>query len=202
VRNVQAAIVVPRTGHNRCSLVAVATKEGDMIIRTHVAELLDELVGANLDLETAFIVCACSTRNERLRILLLARARISGEAARVLSAVLAAPDCRREDHVTCARSTPNWIVLHDALEADDDGVVRDECCRIEEETLLRYRDVLQSDLPRDIQQMVQKYFAALLEHYGTLRALDLAQPGDTRRRPPIRFGHVPADFVNSRPGHA
>jgi uncharacterized protein (TIGR02284 family) len=168
----------------------VATKEENMIIRTHGAELLDELVGANLDLETAFIVCACATRNERLRILLLARARICGEAARMLSAALGVTECKRASHVSSERSRPNWIVLHDALEASDDAAVRDECVRIEEEILLRFRDVLECELPREIQGIVQKYFAALLELYGTLRALDL-EPGESaHRRPPLRFGHV------------
>ena len=158
-----------------------------MIIHTDGAELLNELVRANLDLETAFTVCAYATRNNRLGIMLLARARLCGEAARTLSATLGTPACKRDDSLPSKPSATDWVALHDALLVRDDTVVRNECARIEEDTLMRFRDVLEYDLPVSIQRVVQKYFAALLEHYGSLRALDVPGLQSEPRYPALRI---------------
>ena len=157
-----------------------------MIMQTHSVEMLDELVRANLDVETAFTVCAYTTRNHRLGMLLSARARLCGEAARTLSATLGAPESKRAGDVVSNRSTPDWVALHEAMLAHDDAKVRDQCIRTEDEVLMRFRDTLEYDLPGDVQHVVQKHFAVLLEHHGSLRALPLPAPASESRRPPLR----------------
>jgi hypothetical protein len=147
-----------------------------MNMRTHGVELADELVHANLEAETAFTVCAYAIRSDRLGAMLLARAVLCGEAACSLAAMLGTPECTRESEVASRPGSPDWVALHDALLTHDDAAVREECVRIEHGVLMRAQDVLEYDLPVDLQRLVEKYFAALLEHYGSLRALALPSP--------------------------
>jgi len=154
-------------------------------MQTHSVELLDELVRANLDVETAFTVCACVTSNDRLGIMLLARARLCGEAARCLSATGGVSQYKRADIVS-KRSTPDWVALHEAMLAHDDARVREECARAEDEVLMHFRDALEYELPWEVQRVVEKHFAALLEDYGSLRVLTLPAPAKEPRRPPLR----------------
>ena len=151
-----------------------------MMLRPCDDDLLAELVRANQDVETAFTVCAHTTRNEHLGAMLLERALLCGRAARELVAVRAANDRRIcADTVSSAPGAPDWMALQAALAARDDASVRDECVRTEEETLMRFRDTFEHDLPAHIRRIVQRYFAALLHCHGGLRHLDLPAPDDS-----------------------
>lgn len=158
-----------------------------MMQRPYDEKLLAGLVRANQDVETAFTVCAHTTRNEYLGAMLLERAMLCGQAARELTAVRGSDQHReRADPVSQPHGAPDWMALHAALLAHDDASVRDECLRTEDETLMRFRDTLESDLPPDIQRIVERYFAALLRHRGSLRHLKLSAPDDSLRDPSLR----------------
>lgn len=152
-----------------------------MIVRTNIEELLDGLVAISRDAETAFTVCAYTTRNETLSVMLLARALVCAGAARSLSSVAGSRGREDGDRNLCRRKrNPDWLALHDAMLERDDAAVRDECVRTEDETLLRFRDTLEHDLPAGVQRVVHRYFAALLEHYGGLQALPLSEEEEAR----------------------
>jgi hypothetical protein len=168
-----------------------------MNMRTHGVEIVDELVHANLEAETAFTVCAYATRSDRFGAMLLARAVLCGEAACSLSAMLGTPECTRESEVTSRPGSPDWVALHDAMLTHDDAAVREECVRIEEAILVRFRDLLEYDLPADLQRLVEKYFAGLLE--------PLWQPARTRpagtrkkRRPNPLSHRAPSNNCRAR----
>lgn len=158
-----------------------------MITQIYDHEMLADLARTNLDVETAFTVCAHSTRDERLRAMLQARALLCGNAARSLMAALSSHAYQFRDGVTRRRGAPDWMVLHAAMLAHDDASLREECVRTEEETLMRFRDLLDHDLPVDIQSVVRRYFSALLHQYGCLRELDLPKedgPANARHASP------------------
>jgi uncharacterized protein (TIGR02284 family) len=153
-----------------------------MIVRTNVEELLDELVVISRDAETAFTVCAHTTRNGTLSAMLHTRAQVCAGAARSLLSVAGARDQKDGDGGFRRRnSSPDWVALHDALLENDDAAVRDECARTEDETLMHFRDALEHDLSSDVQRVVHRFFAALLENYGSLQALSLSEEQEPRR---------------------
>ncbi len=146
----------------------------NMMTYTDEMELLDDLVRTNLDVQAAFTVCAHKSGNEQLCAMLLARALVCGQAARELAEKLSAHGCEIHDDVVPKKgNTPDWVALQSALSAHDDDAVRDECARTEDETLVRFRDALEQELPADIRRSVQNHFAALLQYCGRLRALPL-----------------------------
>lgn len=145
-----------------------------MIIHRHEMELLSELVRTNLDVEAAFTVCAHKTDSEQLCAMLLARALVCGHAARELTEMLNARGSKvREDESWKEVSAPDWMALHTALVEHNDAAVREECARTEDETLMRFRDTLEHDLPADIRRVVENHFAALLQYCGRLREVHL-----------------------------
>jgi uncharacterized protein (TIGR02284 family) len=153
-----------------------------MIVRTNIEELLDELVAISRDAETAFTVCAYTTRNETFSAMLFTRALVCAGAARSLSSVAGARNQKDGDRDFRRRkSGPDWLALHDALLECNDAAVRDECARIEDETLMHFRDALEHDLSANVQRVVHRYFAALLETGGRLQALTLSEEQEPRR---------------------
>jgi len=145
-----------------------------MIIHKDEQELLGELVRTSLDVEAAFMVCAHKAQNERLCAMLLARALVCGHAARKLTELLSARAGKfDEPDAGESSAAPDWMALHAALMEHNDEAVRDECARTEDQTLIRFRDVLEHELPADVERAVQSHFAALLEYSGRLRGLRL-----------------------------
>jgi len=147
-----------------------------MMPSIHEMELLDDLVRTNLDVEAAFTVCAHKTENEQLCAMLLARALVCGQAARELKEKLNERGCEvHEEAITKSiKDAPDWVALQAALAEHDDIALREECARTEDETLVRFRDALEHELPQDIRRAIESHFAALLQYCGRLRKLRLS----------------------------
>jgi uncharacterized protein (TIGR02284 family) len=183
-------------GHGRCCAITAAHRreEDDMIIHGQSLELVTELVRANRDLEAAFVVCAARLENDAICLRLIAQARVCASAAKELADYVRAHGGEVADDGTWGSDTaPDWVALRNALMDGNEAAVLDECSSAEDRLLIRFRDVLEHRLSGAIRNVLQTYFATLIQNRARLRELRL--PALLRERPGPR--HAPAPRLRS-----
>jgi len=67
-----------------------------------------------------------------------------------------------------------WINIKSAVTGEDESAVLAECERGEDSAVRNYEDALNSNLPADVRDMVQRQFTQVKEAHDRIRALEKA----------------------------
>lgn len=128
-----------------------------------------ELLAANRDGENDLRLCAEHARNEKLRALLLERARERAKATIELRSLVRqlGGDPAQQDIRPAHRGR---IDMCAALAGRDDAML-DQCERCEGYTLEIHRNALDDHLPDFVQRVVQRHFESAMRHHEKLTSL-------------------------------
>lgn len=137
---------------------------------------LNELIVVSRDSCKGFRVCAQRARNERLRELLLERARACEEAGEELQALVRSLGGEPAAADATVGMRRRWMSVHTVLADSDDDFLDEtivaECGRGEEYALEAYRNALDDHLPDFVRYIVLRQFEGVMNNYDRIRFLE------------------------------
>lgn len=146
---------------------------GRILQKEELTELLLAVLKTLRVAEGKFRLAASVVRDVKIRRALLKRARCWARAARELSGFAAL-----ERAAAGMAQAGAWVA---SVCLPRDLPPLDECERCEEAVALGYRDALEHRLPHDVERVLTRQFAEILDQFGALHRL-LAETGAEAKR--------------------
>ena len=138
----------------------------------NVASVLNDLVETSKDGEKGFNTAADDTKNPDLKTTFRRHAQECARSAADLQQLVSRLGSKPEAHGSVAGAVHRgWVNLKSAVTPRTDLAILEECERGEDVAKARYGKALESGLPPDIRQVVERQYAGVMRNHGEIRDL-------------------------------
>lgn len=147
--------------------------------KSNVVSLVNELVETCKDAEKGFHDAAMDVKEQNLRDIFLTHSRQMAQFGKTLQEEVVRLGGAPKDHGTLAGTLHRtWMDLRAAINRHDAKLVLTECERGESAVLAHYERALETTLPQDIKDVVERQFVEILVARNHIR--DLEYPNESR----------------------
>ena len=137
-----------------------------------VVDVLNDLIENAKDGQYGFQKCAERVKSLQLRQTLTQRANDCQQAVNELQNLVVKYGGKPAEHGTVAGALHRgWVSVKDALTADSDHAVLEECERGEDAALARYRKALKADLPQDVRAVITRQMEGAQKNHDQVKLL-------------------------------
>src|SRR5581483_1458305 len=144
--------------------MAASTKE--------FVSVLNDLIEVSKDGEQGFRESAQAIKDQQLRGLFenysMQRGKFAAELQTEVTRIGGEPE---KSGSAAGALHRGWINLKKAISGGSDHAILEEAERGEDAAVKSYREALTKDLPSDLQEIVRKQYAAVLEAHNSIRSL-------------------------------
>ena len=137
-----------------------------------VIDQLNELIETSRDGENGFRKAAQDTKDAQLAAIFDEGARRCAEGARELQDLVRQLGGEPEESGSVEAAVHRgWINIKEAVTARDDKAILEEVERGEDFAKTQYRDALQTDLPENVKQVVERQYRGVIANHDRVRNL-------------------------------
>jgi len=137
-----------------------------------VASVLNDLVETSKDGEKGFNTAADDTKDPELKTTFRRHAQECARSAADLQGLVSRLGSKPEGHGSIAGAMHRgWVNLKAAVTPRTDLAILEECERGEDVAKAHYGKALESGLPPDIRQVVERQYAGVMRNHGEIRDL-------------------------------
>jgi uncharacterized protein (TIGR02284 family) len=135
-------------------------------------QVVHDLIDVCEDGEQGFRRCAERVQRPELKQLFESRARECRDAADALAQLVGERASRPGEGGSVAGALHRgWVAVKDAVAADDELAVLQECERGEDHALHRYQEAMQAPLPPTVREVVASQYEGVRRNHDQVRAL-------------------------------
>jgi uncharacterized protein (TIGR02284 family) len=144
-----------------------------MAINDKVIDVLNDLIENAKDGQYGFAKCAERVKSPQLRETLLRRSADCASAVAELQGLVVQRGGKPAEHGSVLGALHRgWVSVKDAVTADSDHAVLEECERGEDAAVARYRAALKEEgLPTDIRNVLARHMAGAQANHDQVKAL-------------------------------
>ena len=138
----------------------------------NVASILNDLVETSKDGEQGFNTAAEDTKNSQLRTTFRQHAQECAKSASDLQQLVGRFGGKPEEHGSVAGAMHRgWVNLKATVAPRTDLAILEECERGEDVAKAHYGKALETTLPQDIRQVVERQYAGVMRNHNEIRDL-------------------------------
>jgi uncharacterized protein (TIGR02284 family) len=138
----------------------------------NVASVLNDLVETSKDGEQGFNTAANDTKDPELKTTFRRHAQECARSASDLQTLVSRLGAKPEEHGSVAGAMHRgWVNLKATVAPRTDLAILEECERGEDVAKAHYGKALETTLPQDIRQVVERQYAGVMRNHNEIRDL-------------------------------